>query len=301
MATRAPWKKALLVGINNFRNVNGLQGCVNDSLNMKSLLMTLFGFNSTDIHQLANIQATKASILKEIQWLVRDALRGDSLVFHYSSHGSQIPDTSGDETDGMDEILCCYDMDWSGHGYITDDDLARLAQQVPAGVFVEGFFDTCFSGTGHSVVSRSGVINPVGIERTILVEKRRIIRVPVRPRVHRFLQPPDHLVAVMEGRTRINRVLSPLLERGVAPKGIGVFQALWSGCGEQQTSADAFIGGKYNGAFTYYWCEAVKRLHGKISRNDILKRIREKLVTDGYDQIPELTCSDSYASKFLFS
>ena len=58
---------------------------------------------------------------------------GDVLVFYYSGHGSQVRDRNGDElTDGLDEIICPYDMDWDRGTYILDDDLDAIFASAAA-------------------------------------------------------------------------------------------------------------------------------------------------------------------------
>lgn len=49
---------------------------------------------------------TRKNILAAMQWLVKDCQSGDSLVFHFSGHGSQQLDTNNDEMDGFDETPC---------------------------------------------------------------------------------------------------------------------------------------------------------------------------------------------------
>lgn len=288
-AKRAPLKKALLVGINNFKYVNGLQGCINDTLNVKDILMSFFGFKVDGIHQLTDASATKANIIGELQWLIRDTIIGDTLVFHFSSHGSQLPDVSGDETtDHKDEILCCHDMNWTTGGYIVDDDLDAFAKQIPKGVKVEVLFDTCHSGTAHSITPRE-------ITHTSNDPQQRNLR----PVIDRYLPPPPHIMEVLEDLDTTHGVvrgLGPINENRELISGT---QAVWSGCGEGQTSADAFISGKYNGAFTYYWCQAIRLAVGKINRNDVLKKVRENLGSARYTQIPELTSSIEYSQGLL--
>jgi hypothetical protein len=40
---------------------------------------------------------------------------------------------------------------------------------------------------------------------------------------------------------------------------------LFAGCKDNQTSADAYISGAYNGAFTYYFCKTLRDVQGTIS------------------------------------
>ena len=40
---------------------------------------------------------TQTQVRDGIQWLLHDARPGDTLVFHFSGHGTQVPDENGDE------------------------------------------------------------------------------------------------------------------------------------------------------------------------------------------------------------
>lgn len=43
---------------------------------------------------------TKRNIQMALKWLVQGCQSGDSLIFYYAGHGSQVPDENGDEIDG---------------------------------------------------------------------------------------------------------------------------------------------------------------------------------------------------------
>src|SRR3989339_1644177 len=96
MSTTMSKRKALCVGINQFKNYPGaaLQGCVNDANDMSELLRKFLGFQSSDITLLHDGQATKANIMSNLKEMVDGAKAGKyvSLVFSMSSHGTQVPD-----------------------------------------------------------------------------------------------------------------------------------------------------------------------------------------------------------------
>ena len=48
---------------------------------------------------------TKETMRKALDWLVRDAKRGDALFFHYSGYGGQEDDPEGIEDDGFNETI----------------------------------------------------------------------------------------------------------------------------------------------------------------------------------------------------
>ncbi len=108
-------KKALCVGINNFKNYpeSSLNGCINDAYDMEDILMKYMGFKENEVVKLMDKEATKANIMKNLQEMVEGAKSNeyDSLVFSMSSHGTQMPDLNGDEPDDFDEAFCPYDLD----------------------------------------------------------------------------------------------------------------------------------------------------------------------------------------------
>lgn len=81
-----------------------------------------------------------------MRWLVEDCRPGDSLVFHYSGHGSQEEDIDGDEIDGYDETIC--PLDYKTNGMIIDDEINyTIVRPLPRGVKLHAIIDACHSGT----------------------------------------------------------------------------------------------------------------------------------------------------------
>jgi hypothetical protein len=261
-------RRALCVGINQFQNYPGsnLQGCVNDASQMIGVLKQLLGFSDADIKKLTDAQATKAAIMAELKAMVQGAVAGkySYLVFSLSSHGTQVPDQNHDEPDSYDEAFCPTDLaakngQWDLNHVILDDELNALFAQVPDNVLVEVYLDTCHSGTGLKAFD--------------LMPDRR----------PRYIAPPSMQAT--------ERVLS-LQPRGLRRRAIeraAKNVILWAACRANQTSADAYIGGAYHGAFTYYWVKEITAAKNKISRNDLLKKLNHD--TKGtYSQVAQLEC-----------
>ncbi|EGB04948.1 putative metacaspase, partial [Aureococcus anophagefferens] len=142
---------ALLVGCNYPGSSAELRGCVNDVLRMRALLLGQ-GFPEQQIVILRDDRGgqqrpTRRAITEGLRWLAAGAGRGDSLFFHFSGHGSQERDRTGDEADGYDEtIVPC---DYKSAGQITDDELhAILVRPLPDGARLTSIMDCCHSGTG---------------------------------------------------------------------------------------------------------------------------------------------------------
>lgn len=89
---------------------------------------------------------TKNNIRNALRWLVQGCQSGDSLIFHYSGHGSQQLDFVGDEVDGYDETL--WPVDHQSEGTILDDEInATIVRPLPRGAKLHAIIDTCHSGT----------------------------------------------------------------------------------------------------------------------------------------------------------
>jgi len=265
-------RRAVMVGINDYRGISDLRGCVNDVTNMRDVLRTYLGFKNTDIRVATDSRATKAGILTRLNWLVSGAKAGDFLVFHYSGHGSQIRDRGEQDEleDGMDELICPHDFDWNG-SYITDDDLNAIFKTLPKGVLLEVFLDSCHSGTGLRDINfgRPADLGPAAGQPAS---------------VPRYLPPPVDIVCRHEGEEDDLKAVK-LFD---SMRGDPVHHILWAGCRSDQTSADAFINGTYNGAFSYYFCHHMRASNGQLSRKELLSRIRASLRHGGYSQVPQL-------------
>ncbi|MCM8596660.1 MAG: caspase family protein, partial [Candidatus Accumulibacter sp.] len=55
------------------------------------------------IRKLLDAEATQAAMVSGIESLIASAISGDVVVTTYPGHGTDVPDTHGDEFDGLDE------------------------------------------------------------------------------------------------------------------------------------------------------------------------------------------------------
>jgi hypothetical protein len=272
-------KRAICVGINRFANYPqfALNGCVNDARDMAALCRNLLGFRAGEVKVLADAQATKAKVMALLAAAVRDAKAGKigTLLFSFSSHGTQMADKSGDEPDGMDEAFVPYDIAQKGNAWdpariISDDELHDLFRQLPANVLLEVYLDTCHSGSGLRGAEFS-------------------LHAP-RPR---FIAPP---AGELQGAVKQHAVRGFLIDRPV-PKAkrkaeersmaSGEHHILWTGCKANQTSADSYFNGRYNGAFTYAYVKTMMATNNRLPRKDVIKKVREVL-KGKFSQVPQL-------------
>lgn len=288
-------KKAFLVGINDYPGSgNDLAGCVNDTANLRKLLLAPFGFEPANVRTLTDARATRAAIMDGLETLVRDAASGDVLVFQYSGHGAQVPDQDDDErADHLDEVLCPRDFSWDGV-WIRDDDLSAVFGRLSKGAHLEVFLDSCHSGTGTREIAivPPGRAMAAGIDAAVAGRGRKMAR-------SRHLVPPASLaarVAALRRRGCPTRKVGSLAQ--ASPRGLN--HVLWAGCRSDQYSADADIGGTPNGAFTWHFCDACRTAGDGADRADLLTRVRRGLKDGGYEQTPQLECADRLRHGRLF-
>jgi len=288
-------KKALLVGINRYPDPgNELKGCVNDVRQMAETLKTRYGYaGEGNMRILTDARATTKAILDGLAWLTAGASPGDSLVFHYSGHGSQVPDRNGDETtDRLDEILCPYDLDWEHP--LTDDVLAAACADVPEGALLTVILDCCHSGTGLRDFALSGDLHfPAGLTRSAnpahsggtIPPGANFVRpcsIPPSdaPDRHRFLPHPEMPHPAMQHPRRPARRFGVSVTRTNA--------VLIAACRDDQTSADAWIGGGYHGAHTYHLCRALATGTRDLTYRALVSATGIALSRAGFDQVPQL-------------
>jgi hypothetical protein len=270
-------KKALFVGINKFANYAQftLNGCVNDAKDMGALYKELLGFKPSEVTTLTDAQATKAKIMSSLKAMVAGAKAGklNYLVFALSSHGTQMDDTSGDEPDGKDEAFVPHDIaekngKWDPAHIISDDELHDLFAALPNNVLLEVYLDTCHSGSGLR-----------GAEFGLHAPRAR------------YVAPPDHEFTKKSARMRgftLDRPRAAAPRARVTAKEVaGQHHVLWTGCKSNETSADAYFNGRYNGAFTYYFVKVMRDSRNRLSRKAVVAKVRA-LMKAKFTQNPQL-------------
>lgn len=288
--------KALLVGINDYAPVGpggpDLRGCVNDVRDMAHSLNALgiVPAKGRTMRILTDERATRAAILGGFEWLVKGAKKGEVLIFHYSGHGSQVVEVGGDEADGRDETICPHD--YATAGMITDDDFRVRLKGLAAGVNLEVFLDSCHSGTGTRELA---ALDAGSDEQTV---------------VYRYIEPPVDWGYFIEANPTLplRPILKPDAEE--TPGQLGTRETvvvprmnhvLWAGCRNNQTSAEAAISGSFRGAFTYHYCQALRRAGVGITRRRLDSLVSADLAKNGYSQIPQLEGNGTALGQKVFT
>lgn len=273
-------KKALLVGVNKYKIPGSdLSGCLNDVQDVGRLLMDLYGFKAADIVSLRDAEATTKRMRTELTNLTKKAKAGDSLVFLFSGHGSNVPDKNGDEADGRDEILCAHDLNWSDP--ILDDWLRRVFNTLPKGANLTVLFDCCHSGTAT---------------RLAMGGDRR----------SKYLACPLDLMAAESGKKLKGKVLGArTTARAAGTKRSDVVtvdlpEVLLSGCRSNQTSMDAEFDNRPNGALVYYTVQTL-RANPRLTYRQLHAAVKQQLANGDYDQVPQLEGRAARLDQLVFS
>lgn len=269
-------KKAFLVGINDYAPTGpggpDLRGCVNDVKDMANTLNVLgiVPATSATMRIVTDVRATRAAIMGGLKWLVTGAKKGDTLVFHYSGHGSQVADVSGDEVDMKDETICPHDF--AAAGMIRDDDLRAVFTNLPPGVNLDVLLDSCHSGSGTR-------------------ELGALAAAPEEDQVtYRYVEPPVDYGFFLDSNPTmaVRGILKPRDGEREVVLVPGLKHVLWAGCRDNQTSAEAPIGGMHRGVFTYAFCKVLRGAGVGITRRRLDAQISAYVRGLGYSQVPQL-------------
>ena len=136
-------KKALLVGINYYATPSSrLNGCIDDILNMRGLLIDAYGYDYSNMILLrddttdSSILPTKRNILNALNVLIANSDNNSEFWFHYSGHGAQLPNAE------KDSIII--PSDYLDAGIIADHELYDIFKNAKCRCFL--LFDSCNSG-----------------------------------------------------------------------------------------------------------------------------------------------------------
>jgi hypothetical protein len=114
-----------------------LAGCINDANAMHAIARSQ-GFSGEVITE---HQATSSNVVAKLSQIAGQLQAGDIFLLTYSGHGGQIPDQTGEETDGMTETWVLWDRE------LLDNELYAMWSRFAPGVRIFVSSDSCHSGT----------------------------------------------------------------------------------------------------------------------------------------------------------
>ena len=259
-------KRALCIGINDYPgSQNDLQGCVNDANDWRQALEN----RKFTVTSMLDGAATKSNMVEAFKKIVADTGKDDIAVITYSGHGTWMPDVDDfdNEPDGRDEALCPHDI-MSGN-VLVDDEIHEIFSMRNWGARLIFISDSCHSGT----VARMCPGMPA------------LAKIPENAARIRFLDNSLFLknAAVLSAA---NRMRAATFKHRIRSASV-----LFAGCQDDEYSYDAYINGRFNGAFSYVALNALAQLGEKATYLDWYRAIRNYLPNNNYPQTPNLACA----------
>jgi hypothetical protein len=197
---------------------------------MGSYLQNVRKYNSFIVMtDTTTIKPTRLNILAGFKALLQGAKSGDELWFHFSGHGILSHDASRDEESGKDSCICPIDV--ARAGFISDDVIrSNLAALVPKGVRLYMVLDACHSGTGCDLRYKYD-------DASYLTNR-------LAPLPEKYVPNDWSLQQTSYEFKRYDKTAGEVF--------------CISGCQDEQTSADAFLGGQASGVVTYLLLNCLK-------------------------------------------
>jgi hypothetical protein len=224
-------------------------------------------------------------------WLVSNAQPGDSFFFHFSGHGSRVKDKDGDEADGYDETIC--PVDYKREGQILDDDMHRImVRPLPQGSRLTAIFDCCHSGSMMDLPFTYSIDGSLAI--TCQDNTKALMEQGMKVGVALLTKNP---MAAFSAGKEIFNILShkdnpQAQEKAMREKSSPAHVIQFSGCLDNQTSADATIGGQPTGAMSWAFLQVMSSRR-QLTLTQLLQELRSKLYGK-YHQIPQMSTSHQW-------
>lgn len=174
---QVPTKRALVIGIGEQEDPSWAK--INGDKDVPYVIEMLSNAGYTDIRTLVNRKATKVNVVNVFRSLAGRCGEGDVVYIHFSGHGQQVTDVSGDEEDGLDESWIPYDAYLKygekdrGEKHLVDDEINVLLNAIRRKVGVAGkilvVVDACHSAT--STRGRGDDVAMRGVRDTFEIPK----------------------------------------------------------------------------------------------------------------------------------
>jgi hypothetical protein len=240
------------------------------------------------------------NILAAMQWLVSEP--GTINFLHYSGHGGQVRDTERYRTSGYDDTIV--PQDFESNGQIASNILHRiLVTNMPPNSSLFIIFDCCHSGSAVELpyVYRTDEDGNVKLLSNVKMGIQLVGEASQMLNEGFSFNSVGEAKQLLAGATSFFHSLTHREEQA-DQNGLGrqefageyanegqkaIF--MYSGCRDDQTSADASIQGSHVGAMSWAFLECMKRWGTGQSYLQVLTNTRQLLVQSKYSQVPQLS------------
>jgi hypothetical protein len=310
-----PRRKALIIGINYYGTKHQLNGCINDAMNIRQFLVQDRGYspaphdmvimNDDPKNRNTPFFPTRANMMAAFNWLVTCNNPGDSVWLSYSGHGGQVRDPDGDRDSGLDDTIC--PVDFESAGQIDSDTLHKaLVSPMNPRCRLTILFDCCHSGSAVELPyvfrpDSNGQVNMIDNVKqgiSLASQAMNLMRGGFNPsKIH------DAQLLIGGAKTFFAGLShhddGPVNQHGLGEehfvedwKNEGKDVWMFSGCADNQTSADTSIQGASTGAMSYGFLRTMKQNPNQ-SYIQVLQSTRAWM-KQSYQQIPQMSVGGLY-------
>jgi len=238
------------------------------------------------------------NMLAAMQWLVSEPRT--CCFLHYSGHGGQVKDPDGDRASGFDDTIVPFDFERNGQ--IDSDTLHKtLVSKMPANSTLFIVFDCCHSGSAVELpyVYRSdedGNVNMMDNVKegvSLLAGANHLIQGGFS--MNKVAEAKQLLAGAQDFFKGLKHQTGPSDQYGLGEEEFAEdwkseHKNVWmySGCKDDQTSADAAIGGQHVGAMSWAFLQSMQQFGPQQSFIQVLQNTRQ-ILRGRYKQIPQLS------------
>lgn len=259
-------KKALLFGLNYTGTQNELKGCVEDVRNLGQVLRDA-GFTVELCTDESAARPSLSVMQSKLAAFLLDLAPNDIAVIWYSGHGVLL-------SDGENAWV---PLDFKTHGFLDETWVRANLAAVAEGVRVFIGCDACHSGTSFDLKFdlEPKLVSTLSSSFKAVAKTRSVSR--------KNLQHKD-LELNMEREFEI-------LDMGEKHTELSAHVVVVSASRDDQTSAEAFQEGEFQGAMTWAFIDALEAHGSTLSLGALQDFMRAQLAENGFVQIPQLSFS----------
>ena len=248
---------ALLVGINKYSRLRGLDGCINDIKTVRTYLEGRISGKENikvDVHELTNQDATYEAIVNGFRTHLTKAGKDDVALFYFSGHGAK--EKSPKELidlnpDGYNESLACYDSyAQPGVWGLADKDIRVLLNEIGKNEpHITVILDCCHSGSGTRDTAQ-------------MENKVRLTSLP-----EGWEERPLDSYLFTKGKRNINLGELPPDAKHV----------VLSACRDSELAIETTRGGEQQGIFSYYLNATLEATKQSLGYRDIVSLVKARI------------------------
>ena len=262
-------RKALLFGLNYKETPYELLGSVEDVRNLGETLRTA-GFSVEVCTDESAARPTRNVMQAKLAAFLLDLQPGDMAVVWYSGHGLLLADGEN----------AWVPLDFQRSGFVDEGWVRAHLAALPEGVRLFIGSDACHSGTTFDL--KYDIEPQLASARSISKSYRSVLQTKA-PSGRKTLERRD----VEVNQTRTFEVLDAWTNRDALPATVVVL----SGCKDEETSAEGFEEGEYQGAMTWAFLDALENFGADLSIGSLQDSMRAQLAANGYGQTPQVSLS----------